>query len=56
VHLHFELWEDGRPRDPLEKVQEAREEESEEGYISVSHQDKLPPTNAQGRRPSGRRP
>jgi murein DD-endopeptidase MepM/ murein hydrolase activator NlpD len=56
VHLHFELWEDGRPRDPLEKLQEARGEDAEEGYLSISHQDTPAPTKGQGRRPSGRRP
>lgn len=46
VHLHFELWQDGRPRDPLEDLEQD----------AVSLQQRAPPSKHQGRRPAGRRP
>jgi murein DD-endopeptidase MepM/ murein hydrolase activator NlpD len=54
VHLHFEVWKDGRPRDPLDEL------DRNDGSVdigSVSAGDTLPPSKRQGRRPVvGRRP
>ncbi|MBN1208325.1 MAG: M23 family metallopeptidase [Myxococcaceae bacterium] len=53
VHLHFELWKDGRPKDPLDEVRE------DDGVVElgpVSAQEAPRAGNAKGRRPVGRRP
>jgi murein DD-endopeptidase MepM/ murein hydrolase activator NlpD len=54
VHLHFELWKDGRPRDPLDDLE--RGVDSSVELSSASLQETPPPTKQQGRRPVGRRP
>jgi murein DD-endopeptidase MepM/ murein hydrolase activator NlpD len=54
VHLHFEVWKDGRPRDPLDEL-----ERSADGSVelsSASVQETPAPAKHQGRRPVGRRP
>ncbi len=54
VHLHFEVWKDGQPRDPLDEL------DRNDGSVdlgSVSVEDSSPvPSKRQGRRPVGRRP
>ncbi|MFL5343704.1 MAG: M23 family metallopeptidase [Hyalangium sp.] len=54
VHLHFEVWKDGRARDPLDEL------DHNDGSVdigSVSAGDTQPPAKRQGRRPVvGRRP
>jgi murein DD-endopeptidase MepM/ murein hydrolase activator NlpD len=54
VHLHFELWKDGRAEDPMEELQRSDEGSVELGTVSV--QEPQVPTKHQGRRPVGRRP
>jgi murein DD-endopeptidase MepM/ murein hydrolase activator NlpD len=54
VHLHFEVWKDGRPRDPLDEL-----ERSADGSVEISSasvQESPVPAKHQGRRPVGRRP
>jgi murein DD-endopeptidase MepM/ murein hydrolase activator NlpD len=55
VHLHFELWKDGRPKDPLDDLREEDDRVVEIGSVSAVE---APPAarNAKGRRPVGRRP
>lgn len=54
VHLHFELWQDGRPRDPLDDLERGQDGSVELG--PVSRQEAPPSRKQQGRRPVGRRP
>jgi murein DD-endopeptidase MepM/ murein hydrolase activator NlpD len=54
VHLHFELWKDGRAEDPMEELERGGEGSVEMGTLSV--QEPQVPTKHQGRRPVGRRP
>lgn len=54
VHLHFELWQDGRPRDPLDDLERGEDGTVELGTVSV--QETPQPRKQQGRRPAGRRP
>jgi murein DD-endopeptidase MepM/ murein hydrolase activator NlpD len=54
VHLHFELWQDGRPRDPLDDLERGEDGTVEIGTVSV--QETPQPRRQQGRRPVGRRP
>jgi murein DD-endopeptidase MepM/ murein hydrolase activator NlpD len=54
VHLHFELWKDGRPRDPVDDLE--RGVDSSVELSSASLQETPPPPKQQGRRPVGRRP
>jgi murein DD-endopeptidase MepM/ murein hydrolase activator NlpD len=54
VHLHFELWKDGRPRDPMDDLERGVDGSVE--ISSASLQETPPPTKHQGRRPVGRRP
>ncbi|WP_224365897.1 M23 family metallopeptidase [Hyalangium versicolor] len=52
VHLHFEVWKDGRARDPLDELD--RGDAVEIGTVSL---EAAPPSEKrQGRRPVGRRP
>lgn len=55
VHLHFELWKDGRPLDPLDNLGRAEDDAVVE-IGTVSAQETPAPTKHQGRRPVGRRP
>jgi len=55
VHLHFELWKDGQPMDPLDELR-AAPEILVVGEGSLAAPDALPPSKRQGRRPAGRRP
>jgi hypothetical protein len=53
VHLHFEVWKDGRPRDPLDEL------DRDDGSVNlgtVSLQQEPAPVKRQGRRPAERRP
>jgi len=54
VHLHFELWKDGRPRDPIDDLERGVDGSVELGTVSL--QETPSPTKHQGRRPVGRRP
>jgi hypothetical protein len=54
VHLHFELWKDGRPKDPIDDLERGSDGSVELGTVSL--QETPTPTKHQGRRPSGRRP
>jgi hypothetical protein len=51
VHLHFELWKDGQPMDPMDELRNASEL-----LVGERSPEALPPSKRQGRRPSGRRP
>jgi murein DD-endopeptidase MepM/ murein hydrolase activator NlpD len=54
VHLHFEVWKDGRARDPIEEL-----DRGADGMVEVSAaplEETSAPTKHQGRRPVGRRP
>ncbi|HEX8704721.1 MAG TPA: M23 family metallopeptidase [Myxococcaceae bacterium] len=52
VHLHFELWKDGVPMDPMDELRNASEL-----LVGDSSLEALPASKRQGRRPSsGRRP
>jgi hypothetical protein len=55
VHLHFELWKDGEPMDPMHELRDASEI-LVVGDSSSPAPEALPPSKRQGRRPSGRRP
>ncbi|MDY7229249.1 M23 family metallopeptidase [Hyalangium rubrum] len=50
VHLHFELWKDGQPMNPLDELGQPTE------AVVVGESPAQPPKKHQGRRPSGRRP
>jgi murein DD-endopeptidase MepM/ murein hydrolase activator NlpD len=52
VHLHFEVWKDGRPRDPLDELD--RGDAVDLGTVSL--EGTPPAEKRQGRRPVGRRP
>lgn len=52
VHLHFEVWKDGRARDPLDELD--RGDAVDIGTVSLG--DSAPAEKRQGRRPVGRRP
>lgn len=54
VHLHFELWKDGRAEDPMEELGRSDEGSVEMGSVSI--QETPVPPKQQGRRPVGRRP
>ncbi len=52
VHLHFELWKDGQPMDPMDELRNASEL-----LVGDSSAQAPAPSKRQGRRPSsGRRP
>ena len=55
VHLHFELWRDGQPLDPLDALG-GDEEPSVEGIPMARHHAAPEPETHQGRRPVGQRP
>jgi hypothetical protein len=55
VHLHFEVWKDGQPLDPMDELRNASEL-LVVGDSSGANAEAPPPSKRQGRRPSGRRP
>ncbi|QSQ19755.1 M23 family metallopeptidase [Pyxidicoccus parkwayensis] len=55
VHLHFELWRDGQPMDPLDALG-GGEETAEEAIPMARHHVTPGPATHQGRQPPGQRP